>query len=262
MLEFTYSCATDTGLVRRNNEDASSWDAGTGLVVVADGMGGYNAGEVASALATEFIHDEMTRWMTQTGPAVSARHMARALQICVTNANLLIRQAAAANPDQQGMGTTLVLGVFSSNRLVLGHIGDSRCYLLRDEHLYQLTHDHSLLQEQLDSGLITPADALVSPQKNLVTRALGVDEEVMLETQVLDIQHDDLYLFCTDGLSDMVDEDTLAQVLRGPEHTDRKVDMLIRLANTNGGTDNVTVFLVKATDPASERAGFLGKIFG
>lgn len=258
MLEYSYAGVSDVGCVRHNNEDALSWDEDSGLVIVADGMGGYNAGEVASNMAASFIQDEMIRWLEQAGRGVSVRHVARALQICVTNANLQILQSAQRNPDYAGMGTTLVVGVFGHNHLTLGHIGDSRCYLLRDNTLHQLTHDHSLLQEQLDSGLITPADALVSPQKNFVTRALGTDDDVVLETQAMDVEPGDVYLFCTDGLSDMLDEAALAQVLRGIEDTDHKAKTLVHLANARGGPDNVTALVVQA-GKTMERSGF-GKL--
>jgi serine/threonine protein phosphatase PrpC len=260
MFEYEFSAATDIGLTRDNNEDSIAFDPAVRLVVVADGMGGYNAGEVASSMATNFILAEMSRWLSQAGLSASVRHIARALQICVTNANLQIQQAASANPEFTGMGTTLILGVFVRGKLVLGHIGDSRCYLFRDGKLSQLSKDHSLLQEHIDAGLISPANAHLSLHKNFVTRALGVDADVVLETHAFSVQHDDIFIFCTDGLSDMVDTESMGAVLRTTQDTDQLADTLIRLANTNGGVDNISVLLAKAKATAG-KTGFFSRFF-
>jgi PPM family protein phosphatase len=260
MFEYVLSAATDIGMTRANNEDSIAFDPEVRLVVVADGMGGYNAGEVASAMATSFIQTEMGRWLREAGANTSVRHIARALQICVTNANLQIQQAAAANPEFTGMGTTLVLGVFVRDKLVLGHIGDSRCYLYRDGNLRQLSKDHSLLQEHIDAGLISPEDAHTSLHKNFVTRALGVDADVVLETQSFGVQDNDVFVFCTDGLSDMVDVADMRAVLSSSQDTDQLAETLIRLANTNGGVDNVSVLLAKAKSLAG-KTGFFSRFF-
>jgi serine/threonine protein phosphatase PrpC len=171
---YTFCAKTNPGLNRENNEDSVKIDESTGLAVLADGMGGYNAGEVASGMATEFIVSEMARWLTEAGPAAGPRDIHRALEICVDNANLAIFNAAKANAQYAGMGTTLVMGVLRADTLLVGHIGDSRCYRLRQGEFVQITKDHSLLQEQIDAGLLTPEQAAISLNKNLVTRALGV----------------------------------------------------------------------------------------
>ena len=139
------------------------------------------------------------------------------MDICVDNANRAIFNAANSNPQYAGMGTTLVVGVFRDNRLLLGHVGDSRCYRLRGGRLAQITHDHSLLQEQIDAGLITAEQAAFSPNKNLVTRAVGVEDTVLLETHLHDVMPGDIYLLCSDGLSDMVDDETISQLLQSCE---------------------------------------------
>ena len=151
-----FHCASDPGLARENNEDSVTFDEPR-LGILADGMGGYNAGEIASGMATTFIKSELGRWLSQAGRNANAREVRRAMEICVDNANRSIFNAANSNPQYSGMGTTLVVGVFQDGRLMLGHIGDSRCYRLRGGALEQITKDHSLLQEQMDAGLITPS---------------------------------------------------------------------------------------------------------
>jgi protein phosphatase len=143
------------------------------------------------------------------------------------------------------MGTTLVVGVFRDTRLLLGHIGDSRCYRLRAGRLMQITHDHSLLQEQIDAGLITVEQAAFSANKNLVTRAVGVEDTVLLETHLHEVLPGDLYLLCSDGLSDMLDDETIAQVLQSCDLLPEGADALIGAANDAGGKDNISVVLVR-----------------
>ena len=155
-MTFEFFSATDRGRIRNNNEDSVALDEPAGLMVLADGMGGYNAGEVASGMATAFIQRELGQWLTEAGPEASDREVRRAMDVCVDNANRAIFNAAHAEPQYAGMGTTLVVGVFRGSRLLLGHIGDSRAYRWRDDRLMQLTRDHSLLQEQIDAGLISP----------------------------------------------------------------------------------------------------------
>ena len=155
-LTWDFAALTDAGRVRGNNEDAIAFDGALGLAILADGMGGYNAGEVASGMATAFITSEMGRWLVQAGKRASGKEVRRALQAGVDEANGAILEAGIANMQLQGMGTTLVVAAFGAQRVVVGHIGDSRCYRLRDGELDLLTRDHSLLQEQLDAGAITP----------------------------------------------------------------------------------------------------------
>jgi protein phosphatase len=257
---FEIHAKTDTGRARENNEDSVSFDAGTNLTILADGMGGYNAGEVASGMATTFIKSEMSRWLTQAGKSANNKELRRAIEICVDNANRSIFNAANSNPQYVGMGTTLVVGVFQGDRAMLGHIGDSRCYRLRNRELVQITKDHSLLQEQLDAGLITPEQAEMSSNKNLVTRALGVEDTVMTEINEHRIEAGDLYILCSDGLSDMVADPQICQI--AADNTDLTVmgDQLVDAANAAGGRDNISVILVRASNGASPR-GLLSRIF-
>lgn len=260
-MNYQFSFRTDPGLARENNEDSGVFDAPTHMAVLADGMGGYNAGEVASGMATAFIKSEMSRWLSQAGKNANAREVRRALEICVDNANRSIFSAANANAQYTGMGTTLVVGVFQENRVIIGHIGDSRCYRLRGSEFSQITKDHSLLQEQMDAGLITPDQAATSLNKNLVTRALGVEDLVMLETNEHRSEVGDLYLMCSDGLSDMVTDDDIADIMRVDEDLETKAKALVDAANAGGGRDNISVLLVKAKDGQSKR-GFMSRLLG
>jgi len=244
--------ATDPGLKRDNNEDSVALDRLTGLCLLADGMGGYKAGEIASGMATAFIKSELSCWLSNAGKNANSTEVKRAMEVSVQNANHSIRNAARSNPEFSGMGTTLVVGVFQAGRVLLGHIGDSRCYRLRGDTLKQVTKDHSLRQEQVDAGLITPEQALTAANKNLVTRALGVDATVFLEVTEHGVDAGDIYLMCSDGLTDMVRDDVMANILLGHAALQRKARQLIRAANANGGLDNITVVLVHAVEPTAK----------
>lgn len=260
-MNYTFVAQTDPGRIRGNNEDAVAFDEATRLFVLADGMGGYNAGEVASGMATAFIKSELTRWLSEAGQQAGAGQIRRAIEICVDNANRSIFNAAHTNPQYAGMGTTLVVGVFQGARLMLGHIGDSRCYRLRGPEFVQITKDHSLLQEHLDAGLLTPAQAATSPNKNLLTRALGVEDEVMLEFNEHAVQAGDLYLMCSDGLSDMLSDAAMAAILQNGASLEKIAAELISLANANGGRDNITVLLTQVAGSAEKR-GLIARLLG
>ena len=250
---------TDPGMTRENNEDAVAVDSLSGLCILADGMGGYNAGEIASGMACAFIKSEMSRWLSQAGKNANAKEVKRALEICVQNANHSIFNAANSNPQYTGMGTTLVVGVFQPGRLMLGHIGDSRCYRLRGSDFQQITKDHSLLQEQIDAGLITPEQALTSSNKNLVTRALGVEDAVLLDVTEHRVEEGDIYMMCSDGLSDMVRDHLIADIMLGHSSLEEKGRQLIAAANEGGGRDNISVVLTHAKQAAVKR-GLLSRM--
>jgi len=260
-MNYEFCIRTDPGLARENNEDSVAVDDPVRLGILADGMGGYNAGEVASGMATTFIKSELGRWLAQAGRSANAREVRRAMEICVDNANRSIFNAANSNPQYSGMGTTLVLGVFQDDRLMVGHIGDSRCYRLRGVELVQITKDHSLLQEQIDAGLITPEQAATSANKNLVTRALGVEDAVLLEVNEHQVEVGDIYMMCSDGLSDMVDDQGIAAILGRDVPLQQRADALIDAANANGGRDNITVLLVQASEE-SKRRGLISRLLG
>ncbi|VTU39067.1 Serine/threonine phosphatase stp [Variovorax sp. PBL-H6] len=255
-LTWDFAALTDPGRVRANNEDTIAFDAALGLVLLADGMGGYNGGEVASGMAVALLQASFGRWLAHAGPGANPRALRRALQAGTDEANAAVLEAGAANLQLQGMGTTLVLAAFGSERAIVGHIGDSRCYRLRDERLELLTRDHSLLQEQLDAGAITPEQASLSPHRNLVTRALGIERHVELEMHEHDVQAGDLFLLCSDGLSEMVPEAQLFTVLVQEADLSEKATRLVATANENGGKDNISVVLARArSSNAPEASG-------
>jgi protein phosphatase len=258
---YKFCAKTDTGRSRDNNEDSVAVDEETRLAVLADGMGGYNAGEIASGMATAFIKSEMSRWLTEVGGTARAKEVRRAMEICVDSANLSIFNAANSNANYSGMGTTLVVGVFREDVLVLGHIGDSRCYRFRAGKLEQISRDHSLLQEQIDAGLVTPEQAQHSNIKNLVTRALGVEEIVLLEVNEYPVELGDFYIMCSDGLSDMVQDAAIAKILNAEVALEQKVQMLVDAANDNGGRDNISVLMVEVLE-ATEKRGLIARLLG
>jgi serine/threonine protein phosphatase PrpC len=253
--------ATDPGTVRARNEDCLAADSELGLAVLADGMGGYSAGEVASGIAVAVLASEMKRALADenwrrnavNGPTELLReHIARA--------NATILRAAKKQPQYSGMGTTLVAAMFHDNRVCVGHVGDSRMYRLRNETFTQLTRDHSLLQEQIDSGFLTKEEARLSQNKNLVTRALGVDERVESEIRSYDVQPGDLYLLCSDGLNDMVLDEEIQLVLNSLNaNLPLAASQLVQMANDNGGLDNVSVILVKVLSEFPASRGLLEK---
>ena len=241
---------SDPGMVRSNNEDAVMANPQRGFAVLADGMGGYNAGEVASGMAIALLGTELEKAFVAREPSsedASGQSWARVtLRAEMARVNGAIYQAAQSQPQYAGMGTTLVVGVFHDNKVTVAHIGDSRLYRLRGEDFQQVTRDHSLLQEQIDSGLITPEQARHSQNKNLVTRAVGIDPEVEAEIHDHEVLPGDVYLFCSDGLNDMVEDEEIAMTLGAlSANLELCAMQLIQMANDNGGRDNVSVILVK-----------------
>jgi PPM family protein phosphatase len=254
---------SDVGQRRDHNEDAVASDAEIGLVVLADGMGGYKAGEVASEIAILTIVAELKEAMSGIEPgqidaATGLQAESHLVTDAVAKANESIYSVSQTQPQCAGMGTTLVVGLFTNNKLLVGHIGDSRIYRLRGEKLLQITEDHSLLQEQINSGLITPEQAKFSSNKNLVTRALGIDPTVELELHEHDVEVDDLYLLCSDGLSDLVeDEDIRLTLVTLSANLELAASQLIQMANDNGGRDNISVILARVLKPfAAERSWY------
>lgn len=245
-MQYSFHGLTDAGSVRTNNEDSLAIDAAHGVAVLADGMGGYNAGEVASAMATDFIKSELVHCLSVQGRHAELKQIEHTMAMCVDDANLLILKAATSNPHYSGMGTTLVVGVFQGKHLVLGHIGDSRCYRWRSGQLTQITRDHSVLQEQIDAGLLSVEQAAVAPGRNLLTRALGVEEATKGEIHVHHVHDADVYLMCSDGLSDMVKDCAIGDILNSNECLSVMASQLVAQAIANGGRDNVSVVLVQA----------------
>lgn len=260
-MDFEYSSLSDVGRQRANNEDAVLVDAEHGIVVLADGMGGYNAGEVASALAVDLVVRELRGWLDLAADRATVRDVRRAMEICVDLANRQIFEAANTHAAYAGMGTTLVMAVLHDNTLIAGHVGDSRLYRWRGGALQQITRDHSLLQEQLDIGLITPEEAEHSVNRNLVTRALGVEDTVLLDVREVPVAPGDLFLLCSDGLNDMLTDDDIAAVLASATAIDVAVGHLIDEANGRGGRDNITVALIRSKE-TPKKSGVMAKLLG
>ena len=240
------------GMVRSHNEDALFVDGAAGLALLADGMGGYNAGEVASGIAVDVISRGMSRELasgrelTKVDSGSGLSHAALLLQRQIAAANQEIFQTAQTRPECEGMGTTLVAVVFCGNRVSIGHIGDSRCYRLRGEKFEQLTRDHSLLQEQIESGILTPERAKYSLNRNLVTRALGIEEVGPSDIAEYRVEANDTFLLCSDGLTDMVDAEVIGSVIIGKRNDlPAAAAELVDLANRGGGRDNISVILLR-----------------
>ena len=240
VLEFEAAGASDQGRTRKSNEDAfglslNDGDAGCNFVV-CDGMGGAAAGEIASRLAVDAMLHSMK----------SADVTREAIQRAVDTANASVHRSAAQNPSQAGMGTTLVAMATRGNRAWVAHVGDSRCYRLRNGHLERLTHDHSLVDEQVRLGQPTPAQAETSPMRNVITRAVGTQDAVDADLIEFAVIPGDLYLLASDGLMREVDDEKIALMLRAAGDLQQTCEQLIGAANEAGGHDNITCVLVRA----------------
>lgn len=227
---------TDVGQAREGNEDAMH--VGDSVFAVADGMGGHAAGEVASTLALEPIADLDGRVFGDNEQARSA------LEDAVVEANRIVVEAAETDNTLQGMGTTLTAALFEGRRLHLAHVGDSRAYLLRQGRVTQLTRDHTFVQQLLDDGSITEAEAATHPHRSVVTRAIGTSTEVEIDLETLDLASGDAVLLCSDGLSGVVDDDRIAELLTSDRTPEQTVTELVRAANQAGGPDNITAVLL------------------
>ncbi len=241
---------TDRGIQRKNNEDAFLADDSLGLYAVADGIGGHAGGEVASRLAVETLSRAL-REHVPLGECIAASYATRkadqnhsSLQNAVALANEKIRHTASLTPALAGMGTTLTAIILLPSVALLAHAGDSRAYLLRGRESKQLTDDHSLVAEQVRAGLITPEQARTSPYRHVITRAVGIHQEVHADVGMFEIRKNDTLLLCTDGLTEMVSDEDIARVI-GSETPTSAAESLIRLANDNGGVDNITVVVVR-----------------
>lgn len=247
---------TDTGLVRARNEDTIASDARLGFAILADGMGGYNAGDVASQMAVSVIMSALSAQLqglaTLGQPfnhAVASAYLLEAVQL----ANQAIYQAAQTQAHYAEMGTTLVTSLFVDNQVIIGHIGDSRAYVLRNGRLHSISSDHSVLQQQLDAGMITAAQAKLAIYKNYVTKALGVDPAADLELNTYDVMVGDIYLLCSDGLNDMLEDSEIASLLLAEHSAPNAATLamtaraLVEKANQRGGQDNISVILIEIT---------------
>lgn len=257
---------SDVGKVREHNEDTIGVDADIGLMVLADGMGGYNAGEVASGIAVKTIMSLVKEAFERQDMSVpdSETGLSRpsiVLRDAITRANKIIHQTAKTQPNCEGMGTTVVACLFSDNRVSVAHVGDSRMYRLRGNRYEQMTLDHSLLQELVDRGFYSQAEAQRASNKNYVTRALGVEATVDVEIHEYPVNKGDYYLLCSDGMSDMVeDEDAHLTISTFGANLETIAKQLIQLSNDNGGRDNISIVLAHIADSFALRKGVVDKL--
>jgi PPM family protein phosphatase len=259
---------TDTGKVREHNEDTIAFDPEIGLLVLADGMGGYNAGEVASGIAVKtilnLVRESVEREdLRSHDPDSSMSRPTIILRDAIHRANKIIYQTAKTQPQCEGMGTTVVSALFFDNRVAIAHVGDSRLYRLRNDKFEQVTMDHSLLQELVDRGFYSAEEAQRAANKNYVTRALGVEPNVDVEIQEVPVQKGDVYVLCSDGLSDMVEDDDIHLTISTfGDNLDTVAKQLIQLSNDNGGRDNVSVVMAHVVEAFPANKGILDKILG
>ena len=250
---------TDVGRKRKHNEDAFASDVNEGLFIVADGMGGHAAGEVASKITVETIGEFIaaTRQKEEATWPFKYNHEldfnSNRLAVAIEKANERVMAAVAAQPWLKGMGTTVVAGLLNEKILSLAHVGDSRAYLLRDGQLSRLTDDHSWVHEQVTAGILTEEEAKTHPLKNVVTRALGGGPSVSPDLQELVFSPGDRYLFCSDGLTTMVGDEEILDTAAAVEDPQALCQKLVDMANEKGGVDNITVVVVDIVDPADLR---------
>jgi len=244
---------TDCGPVRENNEDALMLDPEAGVFVVADGMGGHAAGEVASSMAVRVLHETLagavdpdeTRLVRDVSASDPSDIMRERLRYALNQASVQIRRAADARPELRGMGTTAVVLVIDGERAHLAHVGDSRAYLFRGGQLERLTRDHSVVQNEIDQGRLTPEQARRLPHRNILYQSVGFHGPVEPDTTTRPLQPGDLFVLCTDGLTDVLDDASLEALLRQrADARDDLADVLVEAALDSGAEDNVTVVCV------------------
>lgn len=262
MVRLLHAARTDVGMIRSGNEDNFAvhvpYPAERGLFVVADGMGGHAAGEVASEMAVQTLERELAD-IKDLEDASAAERVADALRM----ANRSIHDRTITEVDKQGMGTTASVLLLAGMRYLIGQVGDSRVYLLRDGALHQLTKDHSYVQEQVDAGFLTPEQARYHPYSNVITRCVGASPDVQPDIYFGEVRIGDLFLVASDGLTGMVDDRRLQMLLMSRVEPERKVHALIAEANGRGGLDNITAIVVQVLpddDPSLTRTQEIGSV--
>jgi PPM family protein phosphatase len=262
---FEFYAKTDRGMERSQNEDTVVLSPEIGLALVADGMGGYNAGEVASGLAAAILKQDIETDFAEASYAwesIPPADIQTWLTSRINRANEAILNSAKAHPQFADMGTTLVMALFQPTWACIAHAGDSRAYRWRNGELTQLTRDHSWIQEQIDAGLISPEEALLSNHGHLVTRALGIDLTLTPEVSMIDKASNDIFLLCSDGLTDMLDDASINQIICTHQHSLHSLsDALIAAANQAGGWDNVSAAVIKALPPPGKLKRFVFESF-
>jgi protein phosphatase len=244
-VKLIHAARTDVGMIRSGNEDNFTVDANVarGIFIVADGMGGHAAGEVASEMAVQIVQAELAGVRD-----LDSEDVVRLVAAALKRANRAIHERTLTELDKQGMGTTASVLVLAGARYLIGQVGDSRVYLLRENSFVQLTKDHSYVQEQVDAGYLTPEQARYHPYSNVITRCVGAGSDVEPDIYRGEVRAGDLFLVASDGLTGMVDDRRLAQLLASRAEPDRKVQALISEANGRGGLDNITAIIVQVVE--------------
>ena len=249
MPKFRSAARTDVGMKRDHNEDSFLVNEDIGLYVVCDGMGGHAGGETASRLAVQTIEKELISAKLRIDDPFSAKAslpespLAGVLREAVEGACAAVFRSSRANPELAGMGTTCISLLVQGEHAIVGHVGDSRAYLVRAGQVWQLSEDHSLVNEQVRAGLLTEEEAKHSRLKNIITRSVGFEEDVLVDVVGVETRSGDKFLLCSDGLSNLIDNDEIRDALVQTE-LDQVPEMLIQLANSRGGDDNITVIAV------------------
>lgn len=251
------------GQVRTKNEDSVRTAPAIGLALLADGLGGYSAGEVASDMATSLLHRTLTNDLSgsQIGKTLRVDDLHNLLRRRIAEVNEAIHRRATSRPELAGMATTLVLVLFSGRYITFAHVGDSRLYRLRGTELTRITRDHSLLQEQIDAGILRPDDAPFFPERNLVTRALGAEAEVIVDIAGHEVMPGDLYLMCSDGLTEMLsDAEIRAALIEDRRDLEIAAERLLGRANARGGLDNISLILIGVHEAPAAAPGLIDRL--
>ncbi|MBR2039932.1 MAG: Stp1/IreP family PP2C-type Ser/Thr phosphatase [Clostridia bacterium] len=237
------SAKTDIGVKRHSNQDEYAilnLNDGSVLAVVCDGMGGANAGNVASHIACQVITSFFERSFRL---GLNPEGVMALLQSAILSANIEVFNMASKNVELSGMGTTVVAAFVSKDFTVVSHVGDSRAYIIGDD-VTQLTRDHSVVQSLIESGKLTPEEAVIHPRRNVITRALGIEPDILVDSDEYDLKENDFLLLCSDGLSNFASTDEMSQIFNKTK-AEQIADELVKCANKNGGGDNITAVVVK-----------------
>lgn len=239
-----FGAASDVGLIRETNQDSLFIpdQDGLDLFIVADGMGGHNAGEIASGMAINKIREYISKSIKEFN---NSRKILKGIVSAIEAANSHIYQYSNLNEGCSGMGTTVTMALIRNGRLFLGHVGDSRGYIVREGEIFRVTEDHSLVQELINKGSITEEEAKSHPQRNMITRAVGTDSGISVDTTTLNLKNGDIVVLCSDGLTNMVPEDSIANIFSKEEDIQKACDLAVEAAKIHGGKDNITVIGIK-----------------
>ena len=235
---------TDVGRTRIANEDAykfGTFDDGTAWAVVCDGMGGVHGGKIASSTAIDMVCQKIRKCYN---PSMKLPSIENLLLSSITTANCIVYDRGTGDSELEGMGTTIVAAIIKDGEACIAHVGDSRAYKISGDEIVLLTKDHSLVQEMLDMGQITQTEFDNHPRKNIITRAMGVEEKIEIEFNTVDFGEDDILLLCSDGLSGLVNKESMLEIYKSSDFNSLS-DKYIEAANDNGGVDNITVVVMK-----------------